>query len=270
MLKSDRKNISTLLAVIVLLIFLHFTNVLLPFEGLVRAAVNPVLSNIFSIGHKLNNENSPPADSASLASQVESLKQEINRLTVENTGLKMVEEENQQLREYLDFFKDHDEQYVLADVISRGELSDLPVKSQELVINKGSNSGLSVGRPVLNSEGMIIGKISEVKNNEAKVVLATDGKCKLAATILNSDKTAGVTEGSLGLTIGMNFIPQTDDVKAGDIIVTSGLEADIPRGLIIGKVTQVDKENNEVWQQAAIEPMVNYNELTVVSILLSN
>jgi len=42
----------------------------------------------------------------------------------------------------------------------------------------------------------------------------------------------------------------------------------IPRDLVVGKVTQVDKENNELWQSATIEPIMDFNDLFVVSVLI--
>jgi len=51
-------------------------------------------------------------------------------------------------------------------------------------------------------------------------------------------------------------------------VVTSGLEEKIPGGLVIGKVTKVNSDSNEVWQSADIEPLIDFDHLTMVSILL--
>ncbi|NCQ16170.1 rod shape-determining protein MreC, partial [Candidatus Falkowbacteria bacterium] len=53
-----------------------------------------------------------------------------------------------------------------------------------------------------------------------------------------------------------------------DLVATSGLEENIKRGLVVGRVAQVAKENNQVWQSAVIEPLLSLDNLTLVAILL--
>lgn len=98
--------------------------------------------------------------------------------------------------------------------------------------------------------------------------MTNNSDCKLAATILGDTKTNGITAGDLGLTIKMDFIPQTVIIKPGDLVVTSGLEDAIPRGLVIGKVSTVTKESNDLWQSAVIEPLINPDDLIIISVLL--
>ncbi len=268
MLKIDKKYTVIFVAVIGLLVFLHLTKILLPAENLLRTIINPLLGKFYSISTDLRTGYSEQTDKRNLTNEVKRLEIRARELTVENARLKSLEEENQILREHLRFSNSHDYDFVLANVISRGEIADLPSRNQILIIDKGTKHGLSLGLPVLSSQGIIIGKIAEVKDNVSKVNLTTDSQCKLAATIQNRDKTLGVAEGELGLTIIMNFIPQTEGVEIGDIIVTSGLEEKVPRGLVIGTVSQVLRESNEVWQSTAIEPLASLDGLVIVSVLL--
>ncbi|HTX86704.1 MAG TPA: rod shape-determining protein MreC, partial [Candidatus Nanoarchaeia archaeon] len=84
----------------------------------------------------------------------------------------------------------------------------------------------------------------------------------------NVDRTIGVTDGNLGLTINMDYIPQMEQINLGDLAVTSGLEPNIPRGLLIGQVAKVDKGSNDIWQSANIQPAADLNNLTIVSVLI--
>ena len=118
------------------------------------------------------------------------------------------------------------------------------------------------------SKGTIVGKIVEAKNNISKVELTNNEQCKIAATILNSEKTTGITQGELGLTIRMDFIPQSEEIKIDDIVVTSGLEQTIPRGLVIGKISDVNRENNELWQTARLNTLIDPSDLVIVSVLV--
>jgi rod shape-determining protein MreC len=90
----------------------------------------------------------------------------------------------------------------------------------------------------------------------------------LAAAVLNGNRTVGVTGGNLGLTINLDFVPQTANVKIDDIIVTSVLDQNIPSGLAIGRVISADKGTNEVWQRVVAEPIVDFDKLFIAAVIL--
>ena len=80
------------------------------------------------------------------------------------------------------------------------------------------------------------------------------------------DDGGNFTAGDLGLTVKLNFVGQTEKINLGDIITTSGLEKDIPAGLVIGRVSQINNNQNDVWQNINIEPAVNFDNLRIVSV----
>ena len=110
--------------------------------------------------------------------------------------------------------------------------------------------------------------IIEVKNDISRVCYLTSQKCKFAAVPEGREGTMGVMEGRLGLTAIMDFIPQSEALIEGEKIITSGLEPGIPRGLMLGRVTRIVSENNDVWKKAEIEPLSDFNQLTIASVLL--
>jgi rod shape-determining protein MreC len=101
------------------------------------------------------------------------------------------------------------------------------------------------------------------------VRLLNDNSSKIGATILNTDRSLGVVEGGYGLSVKMNFIPRNEIVKVGDIIVTSGLEAGMPRGLLIGSVTAIENETYRPFQAALLLPGTDLSKLSIVSILIA-
>jgi rod shape-determining protein MreC len=68
----------------------------------------------------------------------------------------------------------------------------------------------------------------------------------------------------------MTFIPQNETITPGDVIVTSGLEPLIPRGLTIGTIEAVEKEAYQPFQKAVLTPLASLNKLRVVSVLLTS
>jgi len=269
-----KNNIFVLIVVIGLLIFLHFIKVLSPLENITARAISPIVGQLYSVSSSLRVALSERTDKEELLVILKDLQAEINQIKAENARLKSIEEENKKLRQYLKFSTKNEFNFVLANVISRGIFADPVNGQQSLIIDKGAANGLAPGLAAVNSEGIIVGKIAEVKENTAKIYLATGSNCKLAAAIQgrqeepgNKNKTMGIVEGNLGLTINMNFVPQAEEIRVGDTAVTSGLEKSIPAGLVIGRIVEVDKTSNEVWQKATIEPLINLDELTIVSVL---
>jgi len=275
MARLNLKKYLTVIAVIMLLIFLHYSHILTPPESFINYYTKPVLANIYGLSAKLNLAYNRETDRNDLLSQVQQLKDQVNRLTSENAILKMAEIENQYLRQQLKFLSSNNYNYQIANIVSRGALTDVSKNNQTVMIDKGSVDGIKIGFAVVSpniygsdNQGVIIGKVSGVKDHLAEIDLITNPQCKLAAAFLNRNKTSGIIHGELGLTVKMEFIPQTDEVNVGDLVVTSGLEQDISSGLVIGKVAEVIKENNNLWQSAKIDPMINADELLVVAVLI--
>jgi len=263
------KRIIFFVAIIVLLIFLHFSKIFSPVENKIYTILNNLSIKFYSLNISVRNIYDRQIEKKDLIDANKKLSKKVQKLLVENSRLKKLGEENSKLRQHLRFFDKNDKKYVLANVISRKTIVDSNNNDITITINKGEESGIKEGYPVIDN-GVIVGKINKVEANISHITLITSSNCKLAATIQNADKTIGIIEGELGLTINMNFIPQVEEIDKGDLIITSGLEKNIPRGILIGEITSINNSSNEIWQQAIVEPLVDFNSLIVVAVLLPN
>ena len=268
MLKINNRKIIKYIAVIGLLVLLYTIGLLRPVESIIGRILNPVFFRAQSVSSSLNQKYQEQASKIDFAQTFNDQQAEISRLLSANAELEIVKEENAIMRQYLDFFSEHAYARILAGVISRGDISDSAGRIEVISIDKGSRNGLYPGLAVINEEGIIIGKVAKVKEAISEIYLVSNDECRIAATILGDDKTSGIVEGRLGLTMQMGFIPQSKNIKEGDIVVSSGLEELIPRGLVIGQVASLLKENNELWQEAILDSSVELDELLVVSVLL--
>jgi len=251
-----------------LLFFLHSLRVLRPAENFLLYLIRPLSSRLYSLGNSFDRSYSERRDQTDLNAKIASLTSEVARLTVDKAAWQEVNEENQKLRQQLNFLNANNFKAVTANVLAKEATAAVGEQSQDLLIDKGSQDGLRLGLGVISEEGVIVGKIMAVKETSAKICLTTSPGCKLPAAIQNQNKTQGLTDGNLGLTIKMSYIPQLEKISPDDIVVTSGLGGNIPRGLVIGKISQVKNESNEVWQEATIESLVNLNNLTVVAVVI--
>jgi rod shape-determining protein MreC len=264
MFKFDFKKRLKIIVVIILLIFLHWIKVLSPVEKLIGKITRPLFQKIYNTTAAWR-ENSQDVNWEEKAKGLET---QVNDLTVANANLKNLENENQKLREYLDFFSTTKTNHLLANVIAQENFLDANKYGQNVIIDKGTKNNLEPGLVVVNGQGIVVGKILEVQDTSAKICLLTNESCKLAVTVLNQNRTIGVTEGNLGLTVKLNFVGQTEKINLGDIITTSGLEKNIPTGLVVGRISQINNNQNDVWQNINVEPLVNFDNLGIVSIVM--
>lgn len=269
MIKIRKDNPWVIFVVVLgLLIFLHGIGALRPVENFLLSLTKPFSSRLYSWGTSFRRSYAEKQETVDRQARIDALQSEVARLTVENSRCREIDSENRKLREQLHFSSSQAGRLVLANIIAQETAAESGEAGQNLLIDKGEKDGLRTGFGVMSETGLIVGRVIGLGDTTARICLTTSPGCQLAASVENESRTQGITDGDLGLTIKMSYIPQSEKVGVNDIIVTSGLGGNIPRGLVIGRVTQVMNETNEVWQSATIEPLVNLNDLTIVSVLI--
>jgi rod shape-determining protein MreC len=262
------RQISTWAVIFGLLVFFHWTGLSLPIENLIIGIVSPLAVKLHNVSSNISSYYSEATDRRSLDDILKKQEADIAEITKDNARLHVAEEENITLRQYLKFFTENKYQYLMANVVSREVASFSPSERNKLIINKGLNDGVREGLVVVNDLGLVVGRITKVKDNLAEVSLLIDKGCRLAVSIQGDEGVAGVAQGESGLTIKVDFIPQTKVINQGQLVVTAGLENDVPGGLVIGKVSQLDKASNELWQQAVVEASADLDNLKIVAVII--
>ncbi|MFA6409968.1 MAG: rod shape-determining protein MreC [Candidatus Buchananbacteria bacterium] len=252
-----------LLAVVFLLIFLHYVSILKPVENLVIRILTPIQRQIYSIGSGINNYYYAATSRKDYGEDNKKLTEQINQLTIENAQLKVALQENQEIAKQSGFLARNGLSAVTAKVIGKNPEPNL----QSIILDKGLKDGIKIDYPIITADGILVGKISNVKANSSEAILINDSRSKIAATIQNENNTKGVVVGEHGLSLIMELIAKNDVVKVGDVVVTSGLESTVPRGLVIGKINRIVSESNSTFQTAWLQALVRVDNLTVVSVL---
>lgn len=251
--------------IFLILLTLSLTGVLSPINNILSRPFSFVQQWFYALGVKTNNNDVRLMSKAELIDLNRQLKDQVVDLTLKTSQLEIYEQENKELVKLIDFL-DRNIEYrtVTARVIGQS-----PDYSEHVfIINRGDKDGLAAGYPVIAEEGIIIGKIISTKRNQSRVMLLTDGHSKTAASILNQDRTIGLVEGQYGLSLKMDLIPQNEEVKKDDLVITSGLEEYIPKGLLIGNVDHLTTQPNDVFQSALLNLLVDYNKINIVSVIL--
>jgi len=250
--------------IILALFFLNLIGILSPLNNLISRPLGWFQQWFYKAGVDLSNTEVRLLSKAELIELNQELKDQVLDLTIRITELKIFEEENKELVKQLDFLSRQPYQTVTARIIGRS-----PDYSEDiLIINRGSKDGLKDGLAVIAEEGVLIGKIIKTERNQSKVMVLTDAQSKVAAAILNQNRTVGLVEGQYGLSAKLGLIPQNEEVKVNDLVITSGLEENIPKGLLIAKVDHLTTQPNDVFQSALLSLLLDYNKINLVSVIL--
>ncbi|MGB9775819.1 MAG: rod shape-determining protein MreC [Anaerolineae bacterium] len=260
----------------ILFLALHETRLLAPVERGLQVVLAPLQRAAIALVRDIGNLSQTVRQVRELRARVAELEDQVNALTIENVRLREYEAEVVQLRGLLGFVEANPTWAFLgADVVGRSACINAPcgdVVGQEpnpylryLTINVGQADGVAVGMPVVTGGAVLVGRVAEVGLHTSKVRLVTDTGHSVAA-ILQQSRATGLLVGQADGSLRMLYIPQEDTVQVGDVVLTSGLGGAFPRGLVLGQVAQVVKQDFALFQEAIINPAVDYRrvELTLV------
>ncbi len=134
-----------------------------------------------------------------------------------------------------------------------------------ILLDSGSLQGLRRNQPVLGPDGLV-GRIVDVTLNTARVQLLTDPVSTVGGLIQRT-RVTGIVTGSLGAGARMSYLPLMADVAVGDEIVTSGMGGVFPKGILIGRITSVERRSGALFQEATLQSAVDLSRLEEVLIL---
>ncbi len=176
---------------------------------------------------------------------------------IQNRYAEMVQE-NMRLKKFVQFTSSVPDTYVAAQVIAR----DPSPWFKTIMIDKGASQGLEKGSPVIVSEG-IVGQVIKVSDAFSRVLLITDRNSSVDALVQNS-RVRGMVKGSNEETCSFVYALRKDDIKPGEMIVSSGLDQVFPKGLKIGRILDVKKDHSQLFQDIRIQPSVDFDKLEEV------
>jgi rod shape-determining protein MreC len=203
-----------------------------------------------------------PRDIATLRQRNAELEAEVSRLQGQVIELQQKVGETEILAALVDFSRANPEStYKGAAVVGRDPSPFL----HYIIINRGSNDGILRGMPVVTNQGLI-GRVDAVVADAARVQLITDPGSSINVRLQNAD-TDAVLVGSVTGDLSLDMISQDATVEAGDVVLTSGLGGGYPADLIVGQVLNVRKLDVELFQQAALQPAVDFARLEIVLVI---
>ena len=226
-------------------------------DSIVAVPANAVAGGMNSVGQLFNTY-----------SENRALKQQVNDLAQTKVRDQTLAHENKQLKQELKLNKSlTDYNTVTAAVLMRTPSA----WQKQLVINKGESNGIKKNMPVMSGSGLI-GRIAEVNKTNSKVELLSntnDASNRFAISLDASGKTInGIITGYNAATgeLIMGQVTSKAKIKTGTKVATSGMGGVTPKGLYVGKVSRVGKDDYGLAQKIYIRPAADFNDINIVTV----
>lgn len=201
------------------------------------------------------------SDSVADLETLSQLEEQNETLLAQLAELNEYKSENERLRSMLDLNTAYGLNGVAARVV--GTSSD--DWSNTVTVDKGSDAGVALDMPVTDGKG-VVGQVSSVSSNSSVVTLLSDPSYQCSALLQNS-RAVGVLTGSVDGSLHLEYVPVSQDVAVGELVVTSGLGGTYPKGLLLGAVASVTSSPSDVYYTIVVEPVArvgNYEEVCIV------
>ncbi len=266
-----------LLVLGLLLLVFHESGYLTPVESVLHYVLDPLQRLFSSVVETTGGLFETVREVRELRVEVEELQAQVDALTVENVRLREYEAGVEQYRALLNFASEYPiSAYLGADVIGREACDTFPCGEvvgtepnpylRYVTINVGARQEVEVGMPVVSSGAGLVGRVAQVGPRTAKVQLLTDPDSAVAA-LLQTSRATGLVVGQPDGVLCMEYIPQGESINVGEIVLTSGLGGSVPKGLVVGQITEVQQVDYALFQTAIVRPVVDFSRLELVLVI---
>src|SRR5579864_2046239 len=234
------------------------------FEGIASTALAPLQMGLSGTIDAAGNVVSTVQRVRDLANENADYKDQVAELQSELVRMHELEVENADLRNLLSMkARTGPGALIPVTVIAR---DDTPYV-QAITIDHGAADGIKQDAVVITHQGLV-GLVVKVDPTSSKVRLINDLNSSVSVRLQTESRTTGVLRGqSQGNLMVIAYISQTDVVSEGDVVLTSGLGGIYPEGLVVGKVSRVDRRDADPFQAAIVEAAVDMSKLERLYVL---
>jgi len=203
-----------------------------------------------------------PRDVTELLQRNAQLENELSNLQSQVIQLQEQLRETEVLYSLLDFARSRpQDQYIAAAVIGKDPSPFL----HYVIIDHGSDDGVQHGMPVVTQQGLV-GRVAAVTASASRVRLITDPESVVNVRLQGQNEDA-LAEGSITGDVTLGMVSQNVTLNSGDILLTSGLGGNFPTDILVGQVVNVEKTENELFQTASVQPVIDFAGLRAVLVI---
>ncbi|WP_369855429.1 rod shape-determining protein MreC [Candidatus Thalassolituus haligoni] len=178
--------------------------------------------------------------------------------------LASLEAENIELRELLSASEQVDDKVLVTTVMA----VDPDPYTQQILINKGGDDGVFIGQPVLDAYGLL-GQVVDVLPHTSRVMMIADSNHAIPVQI-NRNGVRAIATGTGALDrLELIYVPNTADIKVGDLLVSSGLGGRYPRGYPVATVEQVEHQAGQLFASVTATPSARMDRSRLLLLVFS-
>lgn len=179
----------------------------------------------------------------------EKLVRDLHILNARMQRMSAINDENQRLRDLLNATRGSSMQVRMVSILD----VDLNPYRQRIVLNAGSNQGVKIGQAILDAGG-ILGQVIEVSANKATALLVTDADHAIPVQVARSGfRSIAFGTGEPG-TLMISDIPQSADIRKGDLLVTSGMGGRFPPGFPVATIQSLNPNETGLFMVGRAKP----------------
>ncbi len=232
------------------------------FHQLVSEVISPVQASLASSKQSLSSlwENYLLIVNTSKENSV--LKKQISRLESDIFTMEEVRKENLRLKRLLNYSEEIGNQRILAQVVAWDSANEFKV----IRLNKGTKQGIKVMSPVITDNGLV-GYVYRATENYADVLTILDQNNRVDV-VVERTRTHGIVEGVYNFKCALKYIMRNEAVEVGDKLITAGVGGIYPKGIKVGMITEISKENFGMTLSIEVVPSVDFDKLEEVIVLI--
>lgn len=189
------------------------------------------------------------------------LKKKISRLESDLFGMEEIRQENLRLKRLLNYSSEISEQRILAQVVGWDSANEFKV----IRLNKGQKDGIQVMSPVITDQGLV-GYIYRVTENYSDVLTILDQNNRVDV-LVERTRTHGIVEGVHNFKCALKYVMRNELIEVGDKLVTAGVGGVYPKGIKVGMITDIEKENFGMTLAVEVAPSVDFDKLEEVLVI---
>lgn len=270
--RNKKIIIAAVAGLLLVLVFVPLPSFTMKGKGAVRDAVAPAERGISGVWQRLSEASAAIRGIGGAVEKNRDLSHELVRVQAELNHLRDVEADNIRLRLAFNFYDQRRYGMIPCNVISR----NISGWWNTVRIGKGEKDHVEPNHAVISPDGLV-GKITEVSGSTSEVLLLSDPACRVSAK-LSRINVFGLVRGAGSNLKGhprarMEFINKDAEVRVGDEVVTSGLSGSdgvFPKGIQIGYIDKVHRDDSGLFQYAEIVPRATVGLLDYVFVVSSS
>ena len=191
------------------------------------------------------------------------LQAKVRDLTLQLENLQQAQKENERLQGLLGLSDSLVYRTITAKVVGRTP----DFMSKTIYIDHGSEAGIAPDNPVLSSSG-VVGRVVFVTRYHSQIQLISNADAS-TGVMVERTRSPGVLKGSGDSMLNLDYISNTEQINAGDLLISSGLDGIYPKGLPVGKVAESHK-GNSVFRSIKVEPAADLVHIEEVLVLIAS